>query len=222
MPVGIDDLFDMLSWNSDEDTQRKGIELAKNVKCYSVFLQPNGLQHSKDVWENCAKILCDIPDENLQYYSLGMLEWLEDINWPGAEMILNRLIAFTDTSWLAVSISTSVKRALACDRQGWLGNMSALLENENLRVALPKDIRNVLSSRYQQHKNLSEPLKGKWLKKCLELYKNPEAIIQCPLCELENLEVKDVLIEEELIERRVYCPNCKMKDYATMLKDFRM
>ena len=150
MSVGIDELFDMLSWDSDEDTQKKGIELAKDVKCYSIFLQPHGLQHSKDVWENCAKILYNFPDETLQYLSLGMLEWLEDINWPGAEIILDRLIKFTDTSWLAGWISTCVKRALVCDQQHWLGNMSALLENENLKPMLPKDIYNTLYIRYSR------------------------------------------------------------------------
>ena len=67
MSIGIDELFDMLSWNSDEETQRKGVELAQNIKCFSVFLQPYGLEHSKDIWENCAKIIASYSDETLQY-----------------------------------------------------------------------------------------------------------------------------------------------------------
>lgn len=152
MPIGIDELFDMLSWNSDEDTQRRGLELAKQIKCYSVFLQPHGLKHDKDVWENCAKILSKYPDEILQYCSLGMLEWLADINWPGAETILDRLTKFSDTSLLATFIVHCVKTALACDQQGWLGNMSALLENENLKTTLPKDTYNVLYKRQRSLK----------------------------------------------------------------------
>lgn len=148
MSVGIDELFDMLSWNSEEDTQRRGIELARQIKCYSVFLQPYGIKHGKDVWENCAKILSEYPDEILQYCSLDMLEWLEDMNWPGAETVLNRLIKFTNTSLLSTFIVHCVKEALVCDQQGWLGNMSALLENENLQTSLPRDIYNVLYDRY--------------------------------------------------------------------------
>lgn len=142
--VDIDKLFDMLSWHSDDETQQKGIELAKSIKCYSVFLQPHGLRHDKDVWENCAKILSNYSDEILQYCSLSMLEWLEDINWPGAEIILDRLIKFSDTSLLAINITHCVKEALACDQQGWLGNMSVLLRNDHLKQKLPKDIYNVL------------------------------------------------------------------------------
>lgn len=148
MPIDIDVIFDMLSWNSDVATQEKGIELAKNIKCYSVFLQPFGLKHSKDVWENCAKILSSFPDEILQYCSRGMLEWLGDINWPGAEIILDRLIEFSDTSLLSINITYCVKEALACDEQGWLGNMAALLQNGNLKTSLPKDIYNILFKRY--------------------------------------------------------------------------
>ena len=149
MSIGIDELFDMISWNSSEEKQKKGIELAKSVECYSVFLQPHGLKHSKDVWENCAQILASYPDEILKYYSDGLLRWLEDMNWPGAETIFNRLLEFKETSFLSLFIVDCVKEALVCDRISWLGNMSALLENEYINeTCLPKDIYNVLYRRY--------------------------------------------------------------------------
>lgn len=149
MSINIDELFEMLSWNSDEGTQKKGMEMAKNVRCLSVFLQPNGPECNKNVWENCAKVLCNYPDEVLKNYLPELLEWIEDINWPGAEIILNRLIDYSDASSLAMSVSTCVKMALVCDLQGWLGNMSALLNNPKLKDAIPKDIYNVLYCRYQ-------------------------------------------------------------------------
>ena len=148
MSVGIDELFDMLSSNSDEETQRKGIELAKNVKCYSVFLQPFGHNHGKDVWENCAKVLASYSDETLEYCSHELLEWLGDMNWPGAEIIFDRLIEIKDTDFLSVILARCVKEALACDNQFWLGNMAALLENKSLKDNLPKDIYNSLYSRH--------------------------------------------------------------------------
>lgn len=149
MSVGVDELFDMLSWDSDEETQRKGIELALDVKCCSVFLQPRGLKHSKDVWENCAKILAAYPDETLKYCLKELLEWLGDMNWPGAEIVLQRLIKFQDLRFLSIFIVHCVKEALVCDDQAWLGNMAALLENENLKDNLPKDIYNTLYCRYR-------------------------------------------------------------------------
>jgi hypothetical protein len=147
MAIGIDELFDMLSWENDEETQRKGIELAKEIKCFSVFLQPYGLEHSKDIWENCAKILATYSDETIKYCLQGLLEWLADMNWPGAETVLQRLIEFNDQSLLSLFIDHCVKEALVCDDQVWLGNMAALLENDNLKNFLPKDIYNVLYCR---------------------------------------------------------------------------
>ena len=149
MSVGIDELFDMLSWDRDEETQKKGIELAQDVKCFSVFLQPHGFEHGKDVWENCAKILATYPDETLKYCLQELLEWLEDMNWPGAEIVLQRLIKFQDPKFLSIFLVHCVKKALACDEQAWLGSMAVLLENENLKDHLPKDIYNTLYCRYQ-------------------------------------------------------------------------
>lgn len=152
MSIGIDELFDMLSWNSDEETQKKGIELAKNVKCISVFLQPSGPEHSKDVWENCAKILASYPDEVLIYHTEGLLEWLADMNWPGAYIIFDRLVEFKDTSFLSMLLPICVKEALVCDDQVWLGSMAALLDNKNLnKDSLPKDIYNTLIKRHNRH-----------------------------------------------------------------------
>lgn len=79
-----------------------------------------------------------------------MLMWIEDINCPGAEIIFDRLIKFTDTKLLAYAVSSSVKKALVCDQQVWLSSMSALLENENLKAELPKDILRVLKNRYHK------------------------------------------------------------------------
>jgi hypothetical protein len=151
MSVDIDELFDMLSWNSDEEVQKKGIALGMGVKCFSVFLQPRGHEHGKDVWENCARILASYPDETLKYCSYGLLQWLRDMNWPGAEIIFQRLLRLMDTKMLSLCLVDCVKQALACDDQPWLGNMSALLENERIGENLPKDTYNSLYCRYHCH-----------------------------------------------------------------------
>ena len=141
MSIGIDELFEMISWNSDEETQRRGIELAKDITCLSVFLMPHGGKYSKDIWENCAKIICSYPDEILIYYLTELLEWIEDINWPGAEIVFERLCGFSNTEWLTREISDSVKIALVQKRNIWLNNILALYsENKKLENRLPEDI----------------------------------------------------------------------------------
>lgn len=78
----------MLSWNNDEKIQAQGINEAKKIKNLSVLIQPI---ESKSIWENCAKVLASKKDEELNIYLIDLLKWLQDMNWPGANIIYNRL-----------------------------------------------------------------------------------------------------------------------------------
>ena len=51
---------------------------------------------SKSVWENCAKVLINKSDEDLQLYYIHLFEWLQDLNWPGAYLIYDRLLCVSD------------------------------------------------------------------------------------------------------------------------------
>ena len=53
--VNIDAIMALLDWNNSAEQQERGIELAKNVKCINVFLQPNQREYGKNVWDNCAE-----------------------------------------------------------------------------------------------------------------------------------------------------------------------
>ena len=73
MLVDINILFEMLDINNDISIQQKGIEEGKKVKYLSVFMQPI---ESKNVWENCAKIIVSKSDEELDKYMFFLMEWL--------------------------------------------------------------------------------------------------------------------------------------------------
>lgn len=88
----IDSLFEMLSSN-DEFIKLKGIEEAKKVKHLSVFLQPIDDIYS---WESCAIILASKSDDELKQVFYQLFEWLKDMNWPGADIIFDRLLCVKD------------------------------------------------------------------------------------------------------------------------------
>lgn len=88
MVFNIDQIFEMLSWKNDEETQNKGIREAKKIKYLSVLIQPI---EDKTIWENCAKVLADKSDEVLAPYLISLFQWLQDMNWPGAYIIYDRL-----------------------------------------------------------------------------------------------------------------------------------
>lgn len=79
----IEYLLNLLDWNNSRAEQDKGIKLAKEEKDIRPFLQPGSQEHNKNVWDNCAVILSERSDEELSPYLIELLEWLQDMNWPG-------------------------------------------------------------------------------------------------------------------------------------------
>jgi hypothetical protein len=133
---GIDEIMDMLDWNQSEENQKKGIELAGRIKYLNAFLLP--MRPGKSVWENCAIILAAKSDEVLEPYLLRILEWLKDLNWPGALIILERLKVFSEVEMLAFHVDEKVRIASATNNGCWLNGMSELLENQALAKVLPE------------------------------------------------------------------------------------
>lgn len=146
MMYNIDKIMDMLDCNNSIEIQKKGIELAKNVKCINVFILPKNLKYNKKVWENCAKILTDKTDEILNPYLMKILEWIKDINWPGALTIVNRLKKFYDTEMLSFATKECTKIASSTNNHSWLENLSKLLDNDKLKEDLPEDTLKILKN----------------------------------------------------------------------------
>lgn len=117
----INQVFRMLSWDSDEETQAAGIREAENVEYLSVLFQPI---ESKSVWENCAKVIAGKPDDVLQHYTFRMFEWLQDMNWPGAQIIFDRLLKMP-ADMISHAFQHSLKQAQALADEPWLLCLSA-------------------------------------------------------------------------------------------------
>lgn len=91
MMKSIEEIMEGLDWNMPPYKQKKSIEMAKEINCIEVFIQPNTKFFNKNVWEGCAKILINRCDEDLTPFLIPLLEWIQDENWPGFDLILNRL-----------------------------------------------------------------------------------------------------------------------------------
>ena len=52
--IDIDYIMTLLDWNESDENQCYGLELAKKVNCFNVFLQPCNKNINKNVWNNCA------------------------------------------------------------------------------------------------------------------------------------------------------------------------
>ena len=94
----MDEIYELFTWDSsytmEEYSRReqKGLELAKSAKYLFPFLQPFLPNYKgKSVWEPCAKVIAYRSDEELVPYLPLLFKWLQDMNWPGSEIILNRI-----------------------------------------------------------------------------------------------------------------------------------
>lgn len=87
----IDYIMDLLDWNRTEEEQAEGLRLARQVKAFNVFLQPCDKKNNKNVWDNCALIISEKEDLELFPYLFELFMWIQDLNWPGALCIVDRL-----------------------------------------------------------------------------------------------------------------------------------
>ena len=94
MTANIDEIYNMLSWDNEISIQNIGIQEAEKIKSLWVLIMPLLSNNSKSIWENCAKVLVKKSDFELKPCLTQLLKWLQDMNWPGSELIYNRLLEF--------------------------------------------------------------------------------------------------------------------------------
>ena len=123
-------ILDMLDWHRPSEIQAKGIALARNIETIAPFMQPLTEKHNKNVWDNCALIISGKTDEELKPYLVGLLEWLQDLNWPGSLCILNRLKRYSDDSSIHSAIKDCIAKAKECKDEIWASNLLLLLQKK--------------------------------------------------------------------------------------------
>lgn len=118
-----EEITKMLSCNNTADEQQRGIELAAQINYLGCFFQPDIDGQSKSLWENCALILSGKTDEELTPWLLECYVWLQDMNWPGAAVIAERLSAYKDTEKLASEGEKALKIAQITNDSEWAYNI---------------------------------------------------------------------------------------------------
>ena len=82
-------------------------------------------EKSKSVWEPCAEIISLKSNDELQPFLYLLFEWLQDMNWPGAEIIFERLTNFP-FSELEKIYQFSRLRAQRANDEFWLATLDDL------------------------------------------------------------------------------------------------
>lgn len=144
----IEEIYKLLDPKSTSDDQLLGIRLARESDELSHYIMPCIGRGSKDIWKTCARALYEIPDERLMKYLPALLEWLEDLNWPGAYAILDRLLIFSGEKLKEPFIEHFDRIANSDDinKTNYLGYLSLLLDNDGLKALLPESVIEMLQS----------------------------------------------------------------------------
>ena len=144
----IENIYKMLNWENTDEIRTEGFHLAKKIEDLSLLILPPAVP---SVWECCAQVLCEKTDMVLEPYLDSLLEWLQDLNWPGALIILDRLKIFSGEKLKKPFIDRFVYANNLNNEEGlmWLDNLSELLDNEELKAVLPKPIIEKLQKHYK-------------------------------------------------------------------------
>ena len=144
----IQNIYKMLNWENADKIRAEGFCLAKKIEDVSLLILPNA---TPSVWECCAQVLCEKTDIILEPYLDSLLEWLQDLTWPGALIISERLKIFSGEK-LKKPFINSYNRAISLNNEAglvWLDYLSELLDNEELKAELPPEVREKLQKHYK-------------------------------------------------------------------------
>lgn len=135
------EIYSMLDEKNDQEIQSIGINFAMEMKDVDKFILPMHPHYNKNIWENCAKILEKKSDQELKPYLLEILEWLQDLNWPGVFTIIERLKKF-DGALLLEPYKQTLFFVFDKDEenQEWCDYLSVLIENQELVDNLPQEL----------------------------------------------------------------------------------
>lgn len=116
----IEKILPMLSWHNPPEVQREGVIRGQESLPMEWLFQPVLKGCSKELWENCAQILLQKSDQELEPWLLQCYLWLQDINWPGAETVLARLRRYENQAQLADARNRAAAMAAAIGDAEWL------------------------------------------------------------------------------------------------------
>ena len=156
VPVGhpetedITKIMDMLDCNMPPSIHRKGLSSASNIENIAPFIRPQTPQHNENVWEYCASVVAERKDEELEPYLPTLLEWMGDLSWTGAEILLDKLKHYSGENLEKPFVDrfNDLKALNAAEGKRGLDALSQFLENEKLKAKLPQPIIEELQKHY--------------------------------------------------------------------------
>ena len=144
----ISSIFMKLNWNNNQKIQEEGIKEGKKIKYLSVFFQPE----DKNIWENCARIIVSKSDIELKTYLFKLFEWLQDANWPGYNIILDRLKKMP-FDFILSDYENAIDIAFKLGDEMWLYWLNQLIYNNDNYKILDSKYKKILNKNKKNIEN---------------------------------------------------------------------
>lgn len=115
-----------LDWNQPKEVQaaaKKAIKLKIGNDLSPLMIR--NLQKSQ--WENAAEILESLDPSRVAPFTPDLLEWMKDMNWPGANRVFDMLIQFQKHELLP-DIDSAISKAREDADEDWVDSLLILRE----------------------------------------------------------------------------------------------
>ena len=104
------------------------------------WIQPDGYKYS---WDNCARVIIEKKDKELAPYMSLLLKWLQDLNWPGALLVLERL-KHVEPKFIIRDLEKTVNEATQNNDLAWIEFLSELTESKTILEGLDENVKKTL------------------------------------------------------------------------------
>lgn len=119
------ELIHDLNWNNDEATQILAIEKLVHINDEDLALLVQPLDN-KAYWENSAVVLSKIGYPRIRNIIPDLLEWISDLNWPGAKIIFELLLS-VENATLIGEIKNALRLAKSQNDYIWIATIKELI-----------------------------------------------------------------------------------------------
>lgn len=124
------ELLKDLMWDADVSKQGEAIKTLSSMKDLNleILLQPS---LGKSCWENAARVLYIIGYPRVMKVIDGLFEWLQDMNWPGVDIVIDILKLMPKEIFIE-NLEKCVKKAINAKDEEWIYSLAQLIELFNL------------------------------------------------------------------------------------------
>jgi len=126
-----------LDWNNELSIQQNGIQSVLDMVKNNQLDVKNLIQPSlgKQYWENSARVLLQLPQEFISGNEGLLLDAIQDINWPGTELIIE-LLSRQPISTIIQLYKNAYENAKLVEDDLWVRGLYLLGEKLNIQNSL--------------------------------------------------------------------------------------